>query len=750
MRASVPGWCIGVYGVLGLLLWSLPLVDRLHVESSAIIALVAFFTAGLSSVRSFEHGDSFGRVLGRQEAALIVPWAMLTVSVLWAPNCGYLQGLMFFGLFPVVTVVLAVALAYALTGTPSNRPGWWLVGIGLVVALGAPLYDLAFHPQFYVYNHVFGGVLGPLYDEALVIRPGMFVFRGLTLLWAALCVVIGRRLRRWRQIPRERLRSVPARAEWAAGIGLALVVGTIYLFGARLGINTPAWYIQEQLGSVYRTAHFDVFYREGSLTPGALRRVAEDHEYHYDRLARLLEVDGPSRVASYLYPDAETKAALTGARVTNVAPIWLRRPQVHVLLDAYDAVFAHELVHVFSRAFGLPVVGASTSVGLMEGLAVALEPPNGYPSSHELVAVGSLSQSAGRPLDATMGAEVLSPLGFWSGRGAVSYAVAGSFVGYLLDAYGPDPFKEAYACGEFEASYGRSAEVLAREWMAWVATPPMVGRATGSLVRRRFTVPSLLERRCPHYVPPHRRRYREGVRVLARKDTARALRALDASMAHAPDFTEALDAWARIQLARGRADTVVARLGALDEQALNPSLSVRLGDARALRHRPGAARARYRTALQQAPSHARAFRAVVLLRKELAARPAAIRILTSGWSPREQADALERLEAGGAADWMRALRLLEAGQGEQAAHLLRTTPIPEGITRLVDRRTLRGQHYHWLARSLYAAGALRQAERVARDGARYYRGIGDVHAAGPLDGMAAKMRWLQGHTQRAS
>ena len=64
--------------------------------------------------------------------------------------------------------------------------------------------------------------------------------------------------------------------------------------------------------------------------------MAEDHEFRYAQLARQLEIDGPERIASYLYPNVVTKARLTGARTTNVAPVWLRRPQVHVLLTAYE------------------------------------------------------------------------------------------------------------------------------------------------------------------------------------------------------------------------------------------------------------------------------------------------------------------------------------------------------------------------------------------------------------------------------
>ena len=89
-------------------------------------------------------------------------------------------------------MVLAVALAFALSAMPWRREKMLFCLIGGAIVLFAPLYDLGLHPQFYVYNHVFGGVLGPIYDEELALRPGLFWFRGLTLLWAGLAYFVGR------------------------------------------------------------------------------------------------------------------------------------------------------------------------------------------------------------------------------------------------------------------------------------------------------------------------------------------------------------------------------------------------------------------------------------------------------------------------------------------------------------------------------------------------------------------------------
>ena len=143
-------WVLLVYGGLGLLLWGVPLFNLLHAESSAVVAGAAFFAAGLSSIALFGRRAFFRGVLVRQAAALLVPWLLLTLTLLWVPNCGYGQGLVFYLLFAPVSVVLAVAVAYAVSGTRWRFKKTAFLLIGLAVALLTPLYDLGFHPQFYV------------------------------------------------------------------------------------------------------------------------------------------------------------------------------------------------------------------------------------------------------------------------------------------------------------------------------------------------------------------------------------------------------------------------------------------------------------------------------------------------------------------------------------------------------------------------------------------------------------------------
>ena len=748
LRSQIPRplrWALMIYGVLGVLLWAVPLFNLLHAESSAVVAGVAYFAAGLSSLALFRQGASFRRVLVGQQAALLLPWLLLTVTLLWVPNCGYGQGLLFYLLFPVVSVGLAVAVAYVVGGVQWRFKKTGFVLIGLAVAGLTPLYDLGLHPQFFVYNHVFGGVLGPIYDEELVIRPGLLVFRGLTLLWALLAYLAGRRLRLRRG---GAVVQLGQRGSLAGVVAVVLVIGLCYVFATPLGCNTTEGHLQRALGGHHQTEHFDLYYDPASLDDEAVQWLAEDHEFRYQQLARRLEMDGPQRIASYLYPDEATKARLTGARLTNVAPVWLRRPQVHVLLPVYDRVFAHELAHVFSRAFGLPVLKASLSVGLVEGLAVALEPPDGRPTPHEQVAAAALQRlAAGREDAPTLADDLaarLTPMGFWTGRGAVSYTTMGSFARYLLDAYGPTRLKRVYARANFEAVYGKPLGVLAQEWQRYVLAQTVVDRAAGDYVSVRFSIPSLFERPCPHYVPPFLRAYRQGAVALAAQDSTGALGRFETSLRHQPAFGPSLAAWAQLKLADNAADDVAARLDTLDSDLWTPALAVRLGDAYAVLGQPALARARYDAALERLPIYAREQIALIVMRKSLADDQKILHILTSGFSLEERARRLAAYEAASpVAGMLEAMLWATAGRFEQAAERLRTTPVADEAEPLPGRQNvLRWQRLVWLAAWHHQAGDPATAAAYAREAARSFHQAGAFNAAARMTDFEAKMEWV--------
>ncbi len=707
---------------LGLLLAPIPLLNVLQAESAAVVALAAYFISGGAAVRAFDATSmSVWQVMGRQAAALLVPLAVLLLAQAWAPNCTLGQGLLFYVLFPGITVVFAVAVAYLLRGLPVSRPGWVLSGLGGLLVVAGPLYDLGLHPQFYTYNHVFGGVLGPIYDEQLAVRPGLFAFRGLTLLWALLAVLLGHRVR--------------GRGSWGAVLACALVLGTGYAFSAALGINTTAASLQERLGGHTRTPRFDLYYDSTQVDAAAAADLAAAHEAEYDWVRRRLGLEADAerpRIRSYIYPNPDTKGRLTGARTTSVTPVWLDTPQVHLLRDRVSQSLGHELAHVVSRPYGLPGLKASWAPGLIEGWAVALEPPSPGPPPDDLVRTAAQSDTT-TTLAAEAGAvaQRLSPWGFWTSRGPVSYATMGSFVRYLLDQYGAARLRRVYAWGNFETVYGRSLGTLANEWAAHLRRAPAVSRAAHDVVTRQFTRPSLFETDCPHYVPPARRHYQTAQRAARRRDTTEMVQHLARALDAQPRYAAAHAALARHRLAQGRPDAVWRQIDTLSAAARTVPLQVAGADAAVLRRAPDTARALYAQARAQAPDYAHDLRARLALRDAIADRPSVVRVLTSAGSAAAQA---RRLADTGAQDaevraW-RAVRWMDARRYRRALPLWEGLGVPVRAGRpRAWHRAWELQRAAWGAKAALRADSTAAARRWAAGGARRARALGDEERA---------------------
>jgi hypothetical protein len=701
---------------LGLLMAPTPLLNVLQAEAAAVVALAAFFVGGVAAVRGFgSESRSVQRVLLRQEGALLVPLTILTVAQLWAFNCTFGQGLLFYALFPGVTVVFAVSLAYAVQGLGVSRPMLLVVATGLLVAVGGPLYDLGLHPQFYTYNHVFGGVLGPIYDDQLAVRPGLFAFRGLTLLWALLAVLVGRRLRG--RGPR-----------WPSPV-CALAIGAVYVFSAPLGINTPGWYLRQQLDGHTQTERFDLYYDAGQLDAAAAADLARAHEARYDWVQRRLgDTDAEEeRIQSYIYPNPDVKGRLTGARTTSVTPVWLSAPQIHLLRDRVSQSLGHELAHVASRPYGLPGLRASWAPGLVEGWAVALEPPSPSPSPDDLVRTAAAADTTtSLRAEARAVASRLSPWGFWTGRGAVSYATMGSFVEYLLDRYGPEQLKQVYAWGNFKAVYDRSLRSLAEEWAAHLDRASSVSRDAYDVVARRFTRPSLFETECPHYVPPARRALQDAQRAGRRRDTTRVVAHLERALAQAPRYAAAHEALARVRLARGQAEQVRRQLDTLSAETQTVGIQVALADAHAVGGHAGLARALYAAAHARTPRSAHDLRARLMLRDATADRPSVLRVLISGDSASVQARRLAETASSPSVRAWRALRWMDANRYKRAMREWKGdgTPVRPERPR-AWHRAWRVQRAAWRAKAALRAGAPDRARHWAKRATQQARTLGD-------------------------
>jgi len=133
-------------------------------------------------------------------------------------------------------------------------------------------------------------------------------------------------------------------------------------------------------------------------------------------------------------------------------------------------------------------------MGLVEGLAVALAGSEQGPGLHAAVAGMRALGIAPSP------ASLMSSSSFYRQPASRAYAVAGSFLRFLLDSRGPGALIDAYATG-------RTPPGLEREWAAMLDAIPVTEslRIRTERVHRRGAIH---QRVCPHEVALRRRQAR--------------------------------------------------------------------------------------------------------------------------------------------------------------------------------------------------------------------------------------------------
>lgn len=520
-----------IYCGAAIICTQIPLVNSLGYESSAAMALIGSCIAGYTTIKQFRlsfHNGGVNRWSGAEVFAvfrkcllvnmllLIVPLVVLLANALFVKNCSVLTGALFFLLLPVVSVCFSASLGlFCAVHYRWSRIAFTvfvLSSIAYAVALGY------FTPAIFSYNLFYGFFPGLSYDEILRITFPLILFRlatvalGGLLLWLALLLVCHSKADDSTiQKGSALLRTLASRKYRVLAVGVLAALALLYTFRCELGWEATAGFIQSQLGEKYSTTHFEIYYSSTSIPASDIRRIAGEHEF---RLAQLLADFGLttySRIESYVYPTNELKRRLIGTGTTNIAKPW--NAQVHLTKQSLDGSLRHELAHVVAGKFGLPVIHASLSTGLVEGLATALDWTWGNRTLHQYAAAMKKFESM---------PDISHMMSFWGFAGqssAVSYIAAGSFCRYLLDAYGMKRMLSVYRTGEYEVAYGKSLEDLVKEWNRFLGRI-RVDENERDMIDVLLRQPTIFRKTCARVVAERNERARA---ALANRDYVGAL-----------------------------------------------------------------------------------------------------------------------------------------------------------------------------------------------------------------------------------
>ena len=475
---------------------------------------------------------------GLPEPALFCATALVppAVASLVVDVCDPLTGLLFHLAGPWASAAAAAAVGTAIAALPLRR-GWRLVlGVLLVLLSPAvPAVEFFTGPSVRFYTTFFGLYHGAIYDEAVFVEPAYAWFR----LWNALglaALLVGidglrGRLPRWSLAP-------------AAIAGLGWLALLFPLLNPGFMMTTDA--LDRRLPPAATCEHFVIHVRPGGPAEAVAEAACRDLEF---RLAEQREVLGlaPSRIYhAYLYDSPRHKAALIGAGRTSIARPW--QGQLHIAFAGVGTrLTAHELAHLYSGeaapgALAIPVsYGILPIVGLIEGVAVALEPPRLLAPLHDHAA-------AIRRLGiAPSMASLMEPTGFWSHAGGKAYTLAGSFVRWLMETRGARTVTHLYEGATFEDATGESLETLEAEWNAALDARPLSEEVI-ELAAFIFDRPSVFRKRCPYAVA---RCNSTAMDLLTRQGPDDALPLIRRAVAYDPDRLSGIRFLARLLAATG-------------------------------------------------------------------------------------------------------------------------------------------------------------------------------------------------------
>ena len=485
---------LAIVFVVSIVLTFFPLIGTLGFEFSALSAVLLSLLSVIisASLMSSEQSrkssqkrflEPIGSIFFINILLLLTAFIVGLLSSLIKEDCYIKEGSLFFLLIPTITVFFSTSVGLFF-GYFFGRKGIFIGFITILIIALYALWKLYHGVSIFVYNPIFGFFPGPLYDEAIPITLTLIISRVTLLFWGILLLLALRIASGFRN----NLIRI-----WDVLLLVILVIAiiTTHLNESKIGISYTRDYITQNIlsGSI-ETENFVIYYAPGTPEAKDIKLIAMDHEWRYKQLKEALDLDSTQKIRSYIYPDIKTRKILTGAGETTIAnPI---HNEIHLIYDSFPhPVLKHELVHVMAGEFGNNVLKLSPKIGLLEGIAVAVDWREQRFTPHEWAKV-MVEMGIAPKIEDIIG------FGFWYSSAEVSYTLMGSFSRYLIDSYGIEKFKSAYKTGNFSI-YGKNLGELSLEWQEFIKTVETQSQ-TKAIAEARFSRPSIFQATCPRKV----------------------------------------------------------------------------------------------------------------------------------------------------------------------------------------------------------------------------------------------------------
>lgn len=540
-----------------------PLFNLLGYEFSVAMSLLASVLAGPIGISTVRHARGERSWLSLWLTASLGAWSasipaflVISLNALRVQNCNFLQGMVLFLLLPLATSLICSGWAVAI-GIVIRRRFWAgaVFGALWILVAATNLWEVWSGPQVLSYNQLAGWIAGPIYDE--VIEPNLpLAMSRLMGLSTSLIMLI---LASW--LGRTSALTIRRHKAWTLvmfSIGICVLV-TLWVFSGQLGFGRQESRLERLLPKTISTEHF-VIHHSAGLSHAAEKLLAVEHEFSFDQIRRQLGDCKLPPIQSWVFSDYSQKRKLLGAGRTQYTKPW--QPAIYINGPSVPhPTLKHELVHAYASAFGAPPFDVSAShwifinPGLTEGIAVAVDWPSGRFTPH------TWSAALRRIGRAPSIADLFDPMGFWRASAGRSYTVAGSFVRYLLDTYGPEKLRRAYAAGTLDGFYPHDTSTLIKNWEKFL-DGLQLPRAVVDMARLRFSKDSIFDRTCAHEIAGLRS---EAARLFSNKNFEQARKITERILHYIPSDTSAMESLMEIDLQEHK----TARAMTLAEQLIS-------------------------------------------------------------------------------------------------------------------------------------------------------------------------------------
>lgn len=332
------------------------------------------------------------------------------------------------------------------------------------------------HGFFYGFLH------GPIYDKLIIVDNGTLRLQYLYIL-IGIAAVFGL----------SSVRTVNAKHQkvYQTISSLTVLVATFFWFDHDRYLSqkkTPDA-IREVLSEVKKDGPITLHYDPLEISMSQATSVLDLSHFHHTDLTRSLGLAKDVPVDVFLYGSAIQKKKLFGGYRTDVADV--RTPAIHISYRSFPhPTLRHELVHALLAHRAPLGLGFHPNMALTEGVASILAPNRHALDSHQ--AAGHLLKER-----KIKNPDLLfSPL-FWLESGTRAYTAAKSFLGYILESYGPDKMLRLYEGQSFFKVFGKDASSITAEWKTFVAD--VYDEETYKIFADRyFSSKGTLRDTCPH------------------------------------------------------------------------------------------------------------------------------------------------------------------------------------------------------------------------------------------------------------